>query len=111
MDVSNKPHEKSTDAKVIIASFFPPGSLILIYLSLALYAFNWRVSNEPGYDTAWGLLLPAIAFCGLGGLLFIGSHVYLFIRRSKLILLAWGLCIVVTIGAASLAPILLLFMV
>lgn len=111
METNNKPANNTTDGKVIIAMLALVGGLIMIYLSLVFYAFNWRVANEPGFSTAWELLIPAIAFCGIGGLIFLGSNIYLFIRRSKLIFLAWALCIVVTIGAVSLAPILLLFMV
>ncbi len=105
------PHKKSMDAKEIIATLLVPGGLIMIYISFVFYALNWRVANEPGYSTVWGLLLPGIAFCGVGGLVFIGTHIFLFLRRSKLVFLAWGLCVFVTIGAVSLAPILLLLMV
>lgn len=111
MNESAQSQSKSLDGKEIIATCLIPGGLILIYLSLAFYAFNWRVSNEPGYSTAWEFLFPAIALCGTGGLIFVASHIFLFIRRSKLIFWAWGLCIPVTIGAVALVPILLLFMV
>ena len=111
MAEQNDPPQKSMDAKEIIATLLLPGGLILIYVSFVFYALNWRVANEPGFSTAWGLLLPGIAFCGVGGLIFIGTNIYLFLRRSKLVFLAWGLCVLVTIGAASLAPILLLLMV
>jgi hypothetical protein len=111
MDTNNKLANKTTDGKVIIAMLAMVGGLIMIYISLVFYAFNWRVANEPGYSTMWGLLIPAIAFCGIGGLVFLWSNIYLLIRRSVLIFLAWALCVLVTIGAASLAPFLLLFMV
>jgi len=111
MDAQDKASNSLTDGKVIIATLLLVGGLIMIYLSGVFFAFNWRVANEPGFTTVWGLLIPAIFLCGVGGLLFVGAHVYLFIRRSKLIFLAWGVCVVVTIGAVSLAPILLLFMV
>ena len=111
MTESTTPPKKSVDAKEVVVSFLIPGGLILIYLSLVFYAFNWRVSNEPGFSTAWEWLAPGIAFCGVGALIFVGSNIYLIMRRSKLIFLGWGLCIPVTGGAVSLAPILLLFMV
>lgn len=110
MDVQQS-ENNTADGKVIIATLLIPGGLILFYVSLAFYALNWRVSNEPGYSTVWGLLLPAITLCGAGGLLFLGSNIYLTIRRAKLIFLGWAACIPVTIGAVSLAPILLLLMV
>lgn len=111
MDSQNKTSNNNPDSKVLIATLLLPGGLILFYLSLAFYTLSWRVSNEPGFSTAWELLIPAIGFCGMGGLIFLGSNIYLFMRRTKLIFLAWALCIPVTIGAASLAPILVLFMV
>ena len=102
---------KSLGAKEIIAILLIPGGLALSYLALVFFAFNWRVSNEPGFDTAWGLLLTGIALCGVGGVVLIGAHVFLIMRQWKLVLIAWVLCVVVTIGAVSLAPILLLFIV
>ncbi len=103
--------KKSITAKEIISTALIPGGLALIYLSFAFFALNWRVSNEPGYSTVWGLLVPGMAFCGLGGLVFLAGNVLLIANRSKLIFLGWVLCVPVTIGAASLAPILLLLMV
>ena len=111
MAEQNKSSQKSTDAKETVALLLVPGGLILFYLSLAFYALNWRVSNEPGYGTAWGLLGTGIALCGVGGLFFVGSQIFLLMRRSKLILLAWAVCVPVTIGAVTLSPILLLLMV
>jgi hypothetical protein len=111
MTEQNHEQKKSLDAKEIIAILLLPGGLILIYLSFVFFAFNWRVSNEPGFGTAWGLLITAIVLCVTGLVIFIGSHIFLIMRQWKLIFLAWVLCIVVTIGAVSLIPILLLFMV
>ena len=104
--------KRNIDGKVAIATTLIAGGLIFVYLSFIFYALNWRVANEPGYDTVWYLLAPAIALSAVGGLAFLGGHIYILLRRAWLMLpVAWALCIVITVSAASLAPILLLFMV
>lgn len=111
MEEPIQPEKKSITAKEILSTALIPIGLALIYLSFAFFALNWRVSNEPGYSTVWVLLGPGIAFCGLGGLVFLAGNVLLIIQRTKLIFLGWVLCIPVTIGAATVAPIVLLLMV
>ena len=81
-------------------------------LSIAFYMLFWRVDNEPGAKDVPGLLWAAISCCSLGGIAFLGSHVYLILKKSWLLLLiAWGLSIAIFVGAVSLSPILLLLMV
>jgi hypothetical protein len=48
-----------------------------ILASVPAYLFYWRVSNEPGAGSAWGLLITTILFLGAGGLLLIGGNIYL----------------------------------
>ena len=81
-------------------------------LSIAFYLFFWRVHNEPGAKDVPGLLWAAISLCSLGGLAFLGSHIYLIIKKAWiLIVIAWAVCIALLVGAISLSPILLLLMV
>ncbi len=80
--------------------------------SIALYMLFWRVDNEPGAKAIPSLLWAAVSFCSLGGLAFVGSHIYLIIEKAwLLVLIAWAMCLALLVGAISLSPILLLFMV
>jgi len=83
-----------------------------ILLSVAVYLLFWRVDNEPGAKDIPALLWAAVSFCSLGGLAFVGSHIFLLVRRAWVwILVAWGLCLALLVGAISLSPMLLLFLV
>lgn len=83
-----------------------------ILFSIAVYLFFWRVDNEPGTKDVPGLLWAAVAFCSLGGLAFLGGHIYLIKQKAwALLFIAWGLCVVLLIAAIALSPILLLLMV
>ena len=83
-----------------------------ILASVPAYLFYWRVSNEPGAGSAWGLLITTILFLGAGGLLLIGGNIYLLFKKAWILLLVtWVVCIALLVGAVSLSPILLLFMV
>jgi len=85
------------------------GSMLL---SIVFYLFFWRVDNEPGAKDVPALLWAAISFCSLGGLAFLGGNIYLIKERSWMVLVvAWVVCIALLVGAISLSPILLLFMV
>lgn len=98
--------------KEILSTLSIAGGWLLILLSGVFYAFFWRVDNEPGAKDIPALLWSAISFCSLGGLAFLGGHIYLITKKAwKLMLIAWVVCIVLLIGAISLSPILLLFMV
>ena len=80
--------------------------------SVAVYLLFWRVDNEPGAKDVPGLLWIAIAFCSCGCLAFLVGHIYLIKQKVwTFLLIAWGLCIALTVGAISLSPILLLLMV
>ena len=80
--------------------------------SAAVYLLFWRVDNEPGAKAVPGLLWAAISFCSLGGLSFLGGHIYLIKEKAWLpLLIAWGLCVALLVGAITLSPILLLLMV
>jgi hypothetical protein len=73
--------------------------------------FFWRVDNEPGAAKIPELLWAAICFASSGGLIFVATNLYLILQKSKAIFIAWGICLVTGMGACSLSPILLLFMV
>ena len=101
-----------TENKEILAGLTLAGGWLSILVSVAIYAFFWRVDNEPGARDFPGLLWAAISFCSIGGLAFLGNHIYLIIKKAwMIILIAWVVCIALLIGAISLSPILLLFMV
>jgi len=101
-----------TGKKEILAGVTLAGGWLSILISGVFYAFFWRVDNEPGAKDFPTLLWAAISFCSLGGLSFLGSHIYLIIKKSwKITLIAWAVCIALLAGAISLSPILLLFMV
>ena len=100
------------ETKEILAGVTLTGGWLSVLVSGVFYAFFWRVDNEPGAKDFPGLLWAAISFCSLGGLSFLGSHIYLIIKKNwMVILLAWAVCIALLVGAISLSPILLLFMV
>jgi len=102
----------NTKNKEILAGAIIAGGWLSVLISGVFYAFFWRVDNEPGARDFPGLLWAATSFCSLGGLAFLGSHIYLIIKKNwKIILIAWAICIALLVGAVSLAPILLLFMV
>jgi hypothetical protein len=70
------------------------------------------VDNEPGAKEIPGLLWAAISFCSLGGIAFLGGHIYLIKNKAWILLfIAWGLCGALLVAAISLSPILLLLMV
>ncbi len=98
--------------KHILSGILLSGGWGAMLLSVAFYMLFWRVDNEPGAKDAPGLLWAAISFCSLGGLTFVGSHIYLLLEKVWLVLfIAWGVCLALLAGAISLSPILLLFMV
>ena len=98
--------------KEIISGFFLTGGWAFMLLSIVFYLLYWRVDNEPGAKAVPGLLWAAISCVSVGGLTFLGSHIYLIIKRSWLLLvITWILCILLLASAVSLAPILLLLMV
>ncbi|MCP4416078.1 MAG: hypothetical protein GY805_05625 [Chloroflexi bacterium] len=88
------------------------GGWASMLLSIVFYLFFWRVDNEPGAKELPVLLWTAVSLCSLGGLAFLGGNILLIIKRAWLPLgIGWALCIALLIGAITLAPILLLFMV
>ncbi|MCP4140470.1 MAG: hypothetical protein GY755_09305 [Chloroflexi bacterium] len=98
--------------KEIISGFSLVCGWLFILISCVVYAFFWRVDNEPGAKDIPALLWVAISFCSLGGLSFLGSHIYLIRQKAwTLILIAWGVCIALLVGAITLLPVLLIFMV
>lgn len=98
--------------KEIISGLFLAGGWGSLLLSIVFYLFFWRVDNEPGAKDVPGLLWAAISFCSLGGLAFLGSSIYLIIKKAWVVLVvAWVVCIALLVGAVSLSLILLLFMV
>ena len=104
--------KKKVNGKRVLTAASLAGGWLFMLISIIFYAFFWRVDNEPGAKNVPALLWTAISFCSLGGLSFIGSHIYLIIKKSwKIILIAWAICILLLVGAFTLAPILLLFMV
>jgi len=100
-----------TQPKNIQAATIMLISWLLLSAAIPTYAFFWRVDNEPGAKKIPELLWAAVCFLSSGGLLFISTNIYLIIQRSKLIFITWGLCLIITIMACSLSPVLLLFMV
>ena len=98
--------------KEILSGFLLSGGWGALLLSVAVYLLFWRVDNEPGAREIPALLWVAISFCSLGGLAFLGGHIYLIKEKAWLVLfIAWGLCAALLVAAVSLAPILLLLMV
>lgn len=98
--------------KEILSGLMLSGGWLFALISVVFYAFFWRVDNEPGAKDIPALLWTAISFCSVGGLAFLGGHIYLIKEKAWWVLLvAWGLCFALLVGAISLAPILLLFMV
>jgi len=93
------------------------GALILVIgwglmiAAVPAYAFFWRVDNEPGAAKIPVLLWASISFLSSGGLLFLSANIYLISKRSKVIFIAWGLCLAAAMVACSLSPVLLFFMV
>jgi len=101
-----------TDGKTIIGTLLLTGGWASMLVSVAVYMFYWRVHNEPGAGDAYGILAVSISFCSLGGLTFVGSHIYLLMKRAWLMLgIGWVLCGALLVGAVTIVPILLLFMV
>ena len=99
-------------AKEILSGLTLSGGWLFMLVSLVFYAFFWRVDNEPGAKDIPALLWTAILFCGTGGLAFLGGHVFLIKEKAWWVLVgAWVVCVTLLVGAISLAPILLLFMV
>ena len=86
-------------------------SWLLLIAATPTYAFYWRVNNEPGANKIPELLWATICFLLTGGLLLFFTNIYLITQRTKVLFIAWGLCLVIAIMACSLSPILLLFMV
>jgi hypothetical protein len=102
----------SVKLKDILGAILLAGGWGSMLLSVAVYLLFWRVDNEPGAKDIPALLWAAVFFCSLGGLAFAGSHIFLIVRRAWVwILVAWGLCLALLVGAISLSPILLLLMV
>lgn len=98
--------------KEILSGLTLSGGWLFMLVSLVFYAFFWRVDNEPGAKDFPQLLWAAIFFCSIGGLAFLGGHIYLIKEKAWWVLVgAWAICIALLVGAISLAPILLLFMV
>ena len=98
--------------KEILSGLTLSGGWLFMLASLVFYAFFWRVDNEPGAKDFPQLLWAAIFFCSIGGLAFLGGHIYLIKEKAWWVLVgAWAICIALLVGAISLAPILLLFMV
>lgn len=83
----------------------------LLNLAPAFYLLHWRVANEPGAGPGRGLLITSIVLAVIGASAFLGANVFLLVRRFKAALLAWLLCVGVTVGAIALSPILLLLLV
>ena len=97
--------------EIISGLLLSSGSGSMLF-SAAVYLLFWRVDNEPGAKDVPGLLWAAIAFCSLGGLAFLAGHIYLIKQKAwTLLIIAWGLCVALLIGAVSLLPILLLLLV
>ena len=101
-----------TDNKTILSLLLLAGGWAAMLLSVVFYLLFWRVDNEPGAKDVPALLWTAVSFCTLGGLTFLGSHIYLIMKKAWLMLgIGWALCIALLVGAIALAPILLLLMV
>lgn len=88
------------------------GGWVSMLLSVVFYLFFWRVDNEPGAKAVPWLLWTAVSFCSLGGLAFLSGNILLILKKAWLWLgISWALNIALLVGAVTLAPILLLFMV
>lgn len=88
------------------------GGWLSMLLSIVFYLFFWRVDNEPGAKAVPWLLWTAVSLCSLGGLAFLSGNILLILKKAWLWLgISWALNIALLIGAITLAPILLLFMV
>jgi len=98
--------------KDVLISLLVPGGWGSMLFSIVFYALFWRVDNEPGAKDVPALWWAALSFCSLGGLAFLGGHIYLIVQKVwTLILIVWVVCIALLVGAISLSPILLLLMV
>jgi hypothetical protein len=103
---------KSIQLKEILSALLVASGWGSMLLSVVFYLLFWRVDNEPGAKDVPGLLWAAISFCSLGGLTFLGSNIYLMVKKSWVVfVIAWLVCVALLIGAVSLSPILLLLMV
>ena len=81
-------------------------------LSVAFYLLFWRTDNEPGAKDFPELLWTAIGLVSIGGLGLVGSNLYLLIKKAWAeFFIGCGLYVALLIGAISLSPILLLFLV
>ncbi len=83
-----------------------------VLLSVAVYLLFWRVDNEPGAGPATGLLTAAIAMLSVGGVSLVANAVYLIVKKAWIVIVVTAVvCVAILIGAISLSPILLLFLV
>ena len=99
-------------AKEIVSGVLLSGGWASMLLSITLYLLFWRVDNEPGAKDVPGLLWSAVACCSVGGLAFLGCHIYLMVRKAwTTLFISWGVCLLLLFGAGSVAPVLLLLMV
>ena len=99
------------NVKEALGALVITGGWTSMLASVVFYLFHWRVANEPGAGSALGLLFATICAIGVGALLFIGGHIYLIINKSWWLAIAWAACVAVGVGAAAIAPIVLLMMV
>ncbi len=100
------------EGKDILAAVTLAGGWLSILISGFVYALFWRADNEPGYSGDNSLRLVALSFCSLGGMAFLSGHIYLIIKKTwALIFISWGVCVALLVGAITLLPILLIFMV
>ena len=98
--------------KTILSAFLLAGGWGAMLFAVALYLLFWRVDNEPGARDFPILWWGAVTFASLGGLTFVGNHIFLIMKKAWLMLgIGWVLCIALLVGAITLAPLLLLFMV
>ena len=103
---------KTIKAGDVVSALLLPTGWVAMLFSIALYLLFWRVDHEPGAREVPGLLWGAISLCSLGGFVFLGSHIFLIVRRAWLWLgIAWVGCAFLLVMAVSLSPILLLFLV
>lgn len=99
-------------SKEIIGALTLSSGWASMLFSIALYAFFWRVDNEPGAKDVPALWWGAVSFCLLGGLAFLGGNIYLVKEKAwSVFVIAWVVCIALFVGAITLSPILLFFMV
>lgn len=101
----------TTQTKLVFAAILLVLGWVLIISAVPAYAFFWRVDNEPGARKIPELFWAAVCLLSAGGITFLVANVYLLGQKSKLIFIAWGLCLFAGMAACSLSPILLLFMV